>query len=267
MSLVNLASSANYNWSDPGTHSLERQALKPMMSTTPIELGFGSVQRTFLRVAATDKIYRPLFRQAFPGEPDPWKAANIARAIAAFERTIVSRDSPYDRYHLHGDEGAISESAKRGEILFYLDGPACFRCHSGIDFTSTAAFHNTGLYNIHGEFSYPPPNLGLFQFTRRPADIGKFKAPTLRNIALTAPYMHDGAIATLEEVIDHYAAGGRTIADGPWAGVGHDNPAKDKLVHGFTLTPRNRADLVAFLRSLTDETLVHNPAFSNPWEQ
>jgi cytochrome c peroxidase len=237
------------------------------MSTTPIELGFGSVQRTFLRAAAIDKIYRPLFRQAFPGEPDPWKAANIARAIAAFERTIVSRDSPYDRYHLHGDEGAISESAKRGEILFYLDGPSCFRCHSGSDFTDPAAFHNTGLYNVHGEFSYPPPNLGLYQFTRRPADIGKFKAPTLRNIALTAPYMHDGSIATLEEVIEHYAAGGRTIADGPWAGVGHDNPAKDKLVHGFTLTPRNRADLVAFLRSLTDETLVHNPAFSNPWEQ
>jgi len=207
-----------------------------------------------LRAAATGKIYRPLFRQAFAGEPDPCKAANIARAIAAFERTIVSRDSPYDHYHLHGDEGAISESAKRG-------------CHSGSDFTDTAAFHNIGLYNVHGELSYPPPNLGLYQFTRRPADIGKFKAPTLRNIALTAPYMHDGSIPTLEEVIEHYAAGGRTIADGPWAGVGHDNPAKDKLLHGFTLTPRNRADLVAFLRSLTDETLVHNPAFSNPWEQ
>ena len=90
-------------------------------------------------------------------------------------------------------------------------------------------------------------------------------ASTLRNIALTAPYMHDGSIATLGEVVDHYAAGGRTIADGPFAGVGHDNPAKDKLMHGFSMTPQNRADLVAFLESLTDESLVHDPKFADPW--
>ena len=77
--------------------------------------------------------------------------------------------------------------------------------------------------------------------------------------------MHDGSIATLGEVVDHYAAGGRTIADGPFAGVGHDNPAKDKLMHGFSMTPQNRADLVAFLESLTDESLVHDPKFADPW--
>jgi cytochrome c peroxidase len=267
MSLVNLASTANYNWSNPNVHSLEQQALTPMMSTLPVELGFGSVETAFLRAARTDQVYEPLFREAFPDEADPYNASDIAKALAAFERTLVSHDSPYDRYHADGDEGAISESAKRGEILFYLDGgPSCFRCHGGIDFTDSTAFHNTGLYNVPGEFSYPAPNFGLYQFTGRRADVGKFKAPTLRNIALTAPYMHDGSIATLEEVIDHYAAGGRTITQGPWPGIGRDNPARDKFVHGFSLTPRNRADLVAFLRSLSDETFIHNPAFSNPWQ-
>src|SRR5215472_3486818 len=94
-------------------------------------------------------------------------------------------------------------------------------------------FQNTGLYNIRGEFSYPAPNTGLYQFTDRREDIGKFRAPTLRNIAVTAPYMHDGSIATLSEVIDHYAAGGRTIRFGPYAGIGHDNPNKALNVRGF----------------------------------
>jgi cytochrome c peroxidase len=143
-------------------------------------------------------------------------------------------------------------------------------CHGGFNFSDASGtvpveFHNTGLYNVAGPFSYPAPNLGTYEHTRRTEDVGKFKAPTLRNIALTAPYMHDGSIATLEEVVDHYAAGGRTIGGGPFAGVGHDNPAKDKLIHGFYLTPQNRADLVAFLVSLTDEGVIGNERFSNPW--
>src|SRR5206468_12255828 len=87
------------------------------------------------------------------------------------------------------------------------------------------AFHNTGLYNVAGAFSFPSPNIGLYEFTKNPAEVGRFKAPTLRNIARTAPYMHDGSIATLGEVVDHYAAGGRTIEHGPWAGVGRENRA------------------------------------------
>jgi cytochrome c peroxidase len=97
--------------------------------------------------------------------------------------------------------------------------------------------------------------------------VGKFKAPTLRNIALTAPYMHDGSIATLPEVVDHYAAGGRTMERGPWAGVGRENPGKDALVHGFAMTAQNRADLVAFLESLTDEGVTRDPRFGDPWAE
>lgn len=109
------------------------------------------------------------------------------------------------------------------------------------------------------------PNLGIFEHTRKPEDVGKFKAPSLRNVELTAPYMHDGSIATLEQVLDHYVAGGRTIKDGPYAGRGHDNPNKDPRIAGIGLTPRNRADLLAFLRSLTDKAVLHDARFANPW--
>ena len=276
MSLVNLVYNGAFNWSDPTVHSLEEQALKPMFSTNPVELGLGAIEQSFLDLLRSDPVYRPLFPRAFPNESNPYTTRNVAKAIAAFERTIVSAGSPYDRFHYQGDANAISESAKRGEILFFLDGgPSCFRCHGGFNFSDSVEpvgsgpprveFHNTGLYNLAGELSYPMPNVGLYEHTKRTADVGKFKAPTLRNIALTAPYMHDGSIATLEDVLDHYAAGGRTIAAGPLTGVGHDNPGKDKLVHGFYMTPQNRADLVAFLSSLTDESLIHDPRFADPW--
>ena len=119
--------------------------------------------------------------------------------------------------------------------------------------------------NLRGAFSYPAPNLGIYEFTRSPADVGKIKSPTLRNIAVTAPYMHDGSVPTLEDVVDHYAAGGRTIASGANAGIGHDNPNKDDLIGGFQLSARDRTDLVAFLQSLTDEAVLHDSGFANPW--
>ncbi len=250
MSLVNVAYNRFFNWSDPTVHSLEEQALKPMYAAEPVELGLGAIERQFLRLLRSDAVYRRLFAQAFAGEANPYTIRNVARAIAAFERTIVGADSPWDRFH-YGDQTAISESAKRGEILFFADGgPQCFRCHSGFNFSGEDGYHNTALYD-----PYPAPNLGLFVHTRRAEDAGKFKAPTLRNIAVTAPYMHDGSIATLEEVLDHYAAGGRA----------RGNSGRDPLVRGFQMTAQNRADLVAFLKSLTDEGLLHDPRFGDPW--
>ena len=112
--------------------------------------------------------------------------------------------------------------------------------------------------------SYPAPNVGIYQYTSRPEDVGKFKVPTLRNIALTAPYMHDGSAKTLDDVLDHYAAGGRTIVNSPYAGNGSQNPNKDPLIRGFKLSSQDRADLIAFLQSLTDEEVIHDPRFGNP---
>jgi cytochrome c peroxidase len=265
MSLVNVAYQTALTWSDPGLRSLEAQALVPLLSEHPVELGMKGRVASFLRDARADAVYRDLFPKAFPAEKDSFTLANVAKALATFERTIISARSPYDRFHSGGDETAISDAAKRGETLFFSDPVAgCFRCHGGFNFSDGSA-HNTGLYNLPGAFSYPSPNLGIFEHTRRTADIGKFRTPTLRNISLTAPYMHDGSIATLDEVLDHYAAGGRTIAAGPYAGRGHENPHKDARVAGFSLTAQNRADLLEFLRSLTDVEMTRDPRFSSPW--
>jgi len=95
--------------------------------------------------------------------------------------------------------------------------------------------------------------------------MGRFRAPTLKNIAVTSPYMHDGSIPTLDGVIDHYAAGGRTLEDGPWAGVGSESPIRSEFMVGFELDEQERADLLAFLESLTDSTFLTDPRFSDPW--
>jgi cytochrome c peroxidase len=222
----------------------------------------------------SDATYQALFRRAFPGDADPFTIANVTKALASFERSIVSARSPFDRYRYYGDDEAISESAKRGEVLFFNQHLSCFRCHGGFNFSDATVserngarrvdFHNTGLYGLSGLLSYPPPNVGIYEYTKAPADVGKFKAPTLRNIALTAPYMHDGSIPTLEGVLDHYAAGGRAIISGPHAGKGRDNPNKDPLIGGFELSRQDRDDLIAFLLSLTDDAALHDPQFADP---
>jgi cytochrome c peroxidase len=274
MSLVNVAYSAALTWSDPQMKNLEDQALVPMFGDRPVELGLRKGDG-FLPMVRSDPKYQALFERAFPADNDRFTVNNVAKALASFERSIVSARSPYDRYHYGGDDGAVSDSAKRGEILFFNQHLSCFRCHGGFNFTDATVsassagrkieFHNTGLYNIAGGLSYPAPNMGAYEHSKNAADLGKFKAPTLRNIAITAPYMHDGSIATLEGVIDHYAAGGRTIDSGPNAGIGHDNPNKDRLIAGFPLSRQDRADLIAFLESLTDEAVLHDPRFANPW--
>ena len=244
--------------------SLEKQALTPMFGDHPVELGLRAGDN-FLPMLRSDSQYHALFERAFPTDADRFTIANVTQALASFERSIVSARSPYDRYHYDRDDGAVSESAKRGEILFFNQHLSCFRCHGGFNFSDATMsehsperkveFHNTGLYNLPGLLSYPAPNVGIYEYTKAAADVGKFKAPTLRNIALTAPYMHDGSVPTLERVLDHYAAGGN----------GHDNPNKDPLVGGFTLSQLDREDLIAFLKSLTDDEVVHDPRLANPW--
>jgi cytochrome c peroxidase len=286
MSLVNVAYAAVLTWANPLQTRLEDQALVPMYGTQPVELGLPKDDTQLLARLRAEPRYQALFRNAFGSQSDPVSLAHITQAIATFERTIISARSPYDRYHIERDDSAIPAAARRGETLFFSQPLSCFRCHGGFTFSGAVdfegrlernaaregregeggvEFHNTGLYNLAGALSYPPPNTGIYEITHKIDDVGKFKAPTLRNIAVTAPYMHDGSIATLEEVLAHYAAGGRTIASGPYQGIGHDNPNKSPTVRGFALSLEQREDLLAFLRSLTDDALIHDPRFSNPW--
>jgi len=261
---------------NPLVSELEKQALLPMFGEDPVELGLAGKDSELIERLLAEPIYGELFGTAFPGEATPVALVNITRAIAAFERSILSYRTPYDAYLYGGDSKAMSEAALRGKDLFFSETMECFHCHGGFNLSDSVAhedttfeevmFHNTGLYNLDGKGAYPPGNGGVYEVTGIAQDMGRFRAPSLRNVALTAPYMHDGSIATLSEVLDHYSAGGRTIASGGFAGDGSKNPFKSNLINGFQLTQEERDDVIAFLESLTDQALIDDPRFADPWE-
>lgn len=197
----------------------------------------------------------------------------MTKALEAFERTIVSRDAPYDRY-VHGDANALELRAVRGMKLFF-GRLGCASCHGGTDFNhaSSAAvaegaggdFANTGLYNVDGRGGYPTHDRGLVTSTGDEGDEGRFRIPSLRNVALTAPYMHDGSVSSLDDVLTAYARGGRYLASDPYPGDGATSPRKHPALRGFELGPDERADVIAFLNGLTDTTLTSRDDLSNPF--
>ena len=273
MGLANVAYSPVLTWANPLMTSLENQALIPIFGEHPVEMGMVGKEQQMMQWMQNNPKYRQMFAAAFD-EQQPVTVSNLTKAIASFQRSLVSFKSPYDRYRYQGETNAISAAAKRGEKLFNSERMECFHCHSGINFSDSTkhenlaftetAFHNTGLYNIDGAGSYPPQNIGIKEITQKSQDMGRFKAPSLRNIALTAPYMHDGSVATLRDAIAHYQAGGRTIDRGEYAGVGSTNPYKSGFIKGFKVTESEIDDLIAFLQSLTDEEFISNPDYSDP---
>ncbi|MFO0749732.1 MAG: di-heme enzyme [Myxococcota bacterium] len=275
MGLTNAAYNSVQTWANPLHVFLEEQATPPMFGETPVELGLAGKEVEVVQRFQSDPDYAERFALAFPDGDGRVTIDRITMAIGAFERTLISGQSAYDKFWYQHDPSAMSESALRGMDLFFSERLECFHCHAGFDFASSVtsagkpfaeiAYHNTGLYNLDGQGAYPAIDQGLYKVTHDPADMGRFKAPTLRNIMVTAPYMHDGSIADIDGVLDHYAAGGRTIADGPDAGVGSASPLKKAFVKGFSLTPDERADLKAFLAALTDEAFLADPRFADPF--
>lgn len=272
--LTNAAYNSTYTWANPLLTELERQIPIPMFGETPVELGITGKEQQVLARFKRDKEYQKLFAAAYPADKDPFTWQRITQALASFTRTLISGDSPYDRYKA-GDKTAISESAKRGQQLFFSERLECHHCHTGFNMSAATywqgasfaerAFFNTGLYNLDGEGAYPSDNTGVHEITTKATDMGKFRPPTLRNIALTAPYMHDGSVATLEEVIRIYERGGRLIETGELAGDGRKNPYKSGFLAGVKLSDTERSDLIAFLESLTDETFITDPRFGDPF--
>ncbi len=277
MALSNIGYGTVFGWGNPLLTTLEAQALIPMFGETPVELGLAGLEDAMLDRLRADARYQQMFPAAFPDDADPFTLQNVTRAIASFERTLISGSSPFDRYIYGGEEEALSISALRGMRIFQSEEGDCFHCHGGFAFTDAVThegvvfeefgFHNNGLYNIGNQGLYPPDNNGVYDVSNREEDRGRFKAPTLRNIAVTAPYMHDGSLPTLEAVMDHYAAGGRKIEVGRYAGDGTMHPNKSLFVHGFRATDRDKADLIAFLNSLTDEVFLNDPRLSDPFAQ
>jgi cytochrome c peroxidase len=276
MSLVNTAYASRLTWANPLLDRLEDQALTPLFGDNPVEMGMAGRDAEIGALLASEPKYSELARVAFPNDEDPFSVLNAVRSIAAFVRSIVSFDSPYDQY-LAGDFDAISPAAERGMELFFSERLECFHCHGGFNFTDSTThantdvaqvgYHNNGLYNLNASGAYPEINTGLFDMTGNVRDMGRFKAPSLRNIAVTAPYMHDGSIVSLEEVLDHYSRGGRLIESGVHQGDGRLSPFKSEFVGGFELTETERADLIEFLTSLSDETVLTNERWSNPFAQ
>ena len=276
LSLDNVAYNATLAWANPALVTLEEQMETPLFGEHPIEMGVtdANESRILARLRA-DAWYRVHFHEAFPAARDPISFTAIVRSIASFERTIVSADSRYDRYLRH--QATLTPSQRRGMNLFMSERTGCTHCHGSFIFNDQdsyvgapdepLSFHNTGLYNVGGTGAYPAPSRGLFDITGLPADMGRFRAPTLRNVALTAPYMHDGSIKTLRDVIDFYAAGGRDITTAANAGDGRVNPYKDAEIAPIDLSARDRSDLVAFLKTLTDYNLINNPHLSNPFHR
>ena len=275
MALMNVGYFTALTWASPLVRSLEEQALLPLFGETPVELGLAGLDEELLSRLRADASYPQRFAAAFPEDPSPINLGNITRALASFERTLISGRSPYDRYVYDRDHDALSESARRGMDLFFGEKFECFHCHGGYTFMDSASdeksafreanFHNTGLYNLDVRGTYPAGNQGLYELSGKDKDRGRFRTPSLRNIALTAPYMHDGSIATLEEVLLHYARGGRKVDSGPNASDGSMNPNKSLFVRPFLMTEEEKKDVIEFLRALTDEEFLTDPRFSDPF--
>jgi cytochrome c peroxidase len=274
-SIVNSGWHATLTWANPALVTLERQMENPLYGDNPIEMGVNDANKAeIIARFRNDADYRRWFAAAFPEKSDPISFETIIKAISAFQRGVVSFDSRYDQY-LQG-KIKLTEAEQRGHDLYFGEKAECHHCHGSVNLddqfvhaktrVAETPFHNTGLYDIDGKGAYPQPNRGLYDITADPDDMGKFRAPSLRNIAVTGPYMHDGSVTTLEEVIDIYSQGGRKIETGPNAGDGRASPLKSGLIVKIDLTPQEKSDLVAFLKTLTDESLLTSPRFSDPWE-
>lgn len=273
--LINAAYQATLDWAQPAPRTLEEQMHTPLFGTQPIEMGVNDGNRpAILQRLQGDAQYPARFAEAFAGEAAPLHWDNIIKAIAAFQRTLISAGSRYDQ--AQAGQIALSDQEQRGQRLFFGPQALCASCHGGPNLgggafvsiegsVGTPAFHNIGLFNIGGSGAYPESNPGLRGATGRAEDMGKFRAPSLRNVELTAPYFHDGSVIALETALDIHAAGGRVIGPGPYAGDGRANPFKDPLIDQIDIDAQDQADLIAFLKTLTDASVATNPRWADPF--
>lgn len=274
--IANVAYSPTLTWANPSLLTLERQMEVPLFGENPVEMGVNDGNKAqVLRRFQDDPLYQRKFAQAFAAQSAPITWENAIKAIAAFQRTVISGNSRYDQFM--AGKTALTAPERRGMDLFFGEKAECHHCHGSFNFNDQVVdastrvvekpFHNTGLFNIAGTGAFPEPNRGVFELSGLPKDMGAFRAPSLRNVEVTAPYMHDGSIATLEAVLDFYANGGRHITSGPEAGDGRRNPHKSDLITLIDLNAREKADLVAFLKTLTDRAFLVNPALSDPFRR
>ena len=210
---------------DGGTGSLEKQAITPIEAAH--EMAF-NLKQLALRLEK-NAIYQQLSEAAYQRSISPY---TIVRGLAAYQRTLISGNSPYDLFIYKKDKTALTLSQQNGMKLFFSERTNCFQCHNDFLLTNQI-FENNGLYEIYAD-------IGRAGVSLKQEDKGKFKVPSLRNVAITAPYMHDGSLKTLEDVIEHYNSGGKNHKD------------KSEFIQPLSLTEEEQESLKAFLESLTD---------------
>ena len=224
-SLINVAYQPYMFW-DGGVPTLEQQVLAPI--SNPLEMDF-DVNSVVARLNNNEE-YKNLFELAFSASPSVY---TLTRAIANYERSLFSTKSRYDQFLYDNNTNALTASEKNGKNIFFGERGECFHCHGEYNFTDNS-FKNNGLYLNYADS-------GRARITGLSTDVGRFKVPSLRNIEKTAPYMHDGSLATLEEVVEHYSSGG------------NPHPNKSGLIQPINLSAQEKQDLVNFLKSLTNQ--------------
>lgn len=217
-----------------GVPTLEMQILIPIQEHNEFDFNIVLIAERLQQ----DATYRELSQKTYQRDVD---AFVITRALSTFERSLISGNSPYDQYFFQNKNNVLTDAEIRGMDLFFSEKTGCSNCHNDFNFTNYE-FANNGLYEAYDDD-------GRFRLTRDENDRAKFKVPSLRNIELTAPYMHDGSMDSLEEIILHYESGGK------------NHPNKSELIRPFTLTNSERNELILFLKTLTDETFINDPLF------
>ncbi len=264
--LINLADNETFNWADEKITSLQLQSNIPLFGKHPIEMGNDSTDNSTLQFAFSDKMYLPLLQQK---RIERLNWSMVKDFIAEYVGQLKFHNAKYDLWK--NGKVKLSKDELAGKKLFFGDKLNCRKCHSGNDFdepefTRMNQYQNIGLYNIGKDSIYANGDNGLENETKDRDDIGKFKIPTLRNIAITAPYFHDGSAASLDEVISHYARGGRLIEKGKFAGDGKLHPNKNQFIEGFTITEKEKKQLISFLNTLTDTSYLKNAFYRNPFQ-
>lgn len=219
---------------DGGVATLEMQILVPVQEHNEFNFNILEIAERLQQ----NKTYKDLSKKAYNRELDYYV---ITRALANFERSMITGNSNYDDYFYQGKKYKLNEREVRGLNLFFSEKLACTKCHGGFNFTNYA-FENNGIYENYKD-------IGRKRLTQKEEDLEKFKVPTLRNIALTAPYMHDGSMKTLADVIEHYNSGGK------------NNPRKSEFIKPLGLSKEEKEDLIHFLNTLTDEKFITNKKF------
>jgi cytochrome c peroxidase len=231
LALVNVAYNISFGWSRREPRTLEAQMLEPLLNEHPVELGLAGREAALVATLSADPDSARAFAAAFPGDARPVSFRHVVQAIAAFERTLISGDSPFDRYVFGGEHDALGGEAKAGMALFFSARGGCSRCHSGLNFA--------------GNYRDREGATGRPSFARNGTSDEPLRVPTLRNTAFTAPYMHDGRFASLPEVLAHYSALARDPQHLP-----------DRRLPRRPFSAGEEGELIAFLATLND------PAFA-----